>query len=482
MVVLRCAWVSDDAYFTFRTVENTVAGEGLRFNILERVQAYTHPLWMLCLVVPRGLGLSCFWSAMLLSFAFTAALGLLLARARPAGIGALPLLLLASSKAFVDFSTSGLENPLGHLLLVLFCLMWVGGAMERPRVWPLGLVASLMICNRMDTVLLVGPALGYLVIQRRSASVLVQLALGALPLVAWECFSLVYYGSLVPNTYHAKLTAEVPLTDSLAGGIAYARESLRHDWITLPAIATAAAIAVAKRQLAPALLAAGMITYVVYVVWIGGDFMIGRFFTMPFVVAVALLASAAPRFGTWPFAACATVVLALGLASPRSPLLSGSSYGELQAEDADPPAAGMVDERAYYFGERGLLRATVDVARDPIAAPPRSASVSRDDVVVRIDPFGSPAFAAPPGVHVVNTFGLSDPLLARLEPEPGFRVGHPTRDLPEGYLESLETGENRIVDPTVARLYDDVRLAVSGPVWSAARWGAIWRLAVEDDA
>ena len=40
------AWVVDDAYITFRTVDNFVNGHGLTWNVAERVQAYSHPLWM----------------------------------------------------------------------------------------------------------------------------------------------------------------------------------------------------------------------------------------------------------------------------------------------------------------------------------------------------------------------------------------------------------------------------------------------------
>ena len=45
-VVLQSAWLCDDAYITYRTVDNFVSGLGLRWNPIERVQAYTHPLWM----------------------------------------------------------------------------------------------------------------------------------------------------------------------------------------------------------------------------------------------------------------------------------------------------------------------------------------------------------------------------------------------------------------------------------------------------
>ena len=37
----------DDAYITFRAIDNFFDGYGLRWNIDERVQVYTHPLWMM---------------------------------------------------------------------------------------------------------------------------------------------------------------------------------------------------------------------------------------------------------------------------------------------------------------------------------------------------------------------------------------------------------------------------------------------------
>ena len=48
LVVVFCgAWLCDDAYISFRTADNFVHGYGLTWNVQERVQAYTHPLWLL---------------------------------------------------------------------------------------------------------------------------------------------------------------------------------------------------------------------------------------------------------------------------------------------------------------------------------------------------------------------------------------------------------------------------------------------------
>jgi arabinofuranosyltransferase len=45
-VLLRTAWISDDGLISLRTVMNVTHGNGLTFNIGERVQTFTHPLWL----------------------------------------------------------------------------------------------------------------------------------------------------------------------------------------------------------------------------------------------------------------------------------------------------------------------------------------------------------------------------------------------------------------------------------------------------
>src|SRR5687768_1854279 len=117
LVLVRTAWVCDDAFITFRTVDNLLNGYGLRWNVSERVQSFTHPLWMLLYVVPYAATgepyVTGIWLSIAVSLlAFTAALSI----ARDLWIAIVGAVLLMSSRAFVDYSTSGLENPLTHLL------------------------------------------------------------------------------------------------------------------------------------------------------------------------------------------------------------------------------------------------------------------------------------------------------------------------------------------------------------------------------
>jgi len=49
LIIVKDGWLSDDSYITLRVVYNFIHGYGLTWNTDERVQAYTHPLWMFCL-------------------------------------------------------------------------------------------------------------------------------------------------------------------------------------------------------------------------------------------------------------------------------------------------------------------------------------------------------------------------------------------------------------------------------------------------
>ena len=158
--LLRTAWLCDDAYITFRTVGNFISGYGPTWNIAERVQAYTHPLWMLLLSGLFCVTADIYYSALFASIALSLAAVLIVAFgiARTLAQAILGLMILVFSKAFVDYSTSGLENPLSYLLLALFLRMYLPQeAMTPRRLLKLSLLAGLIVLNRMDLLLLVAP-------------------------------------------------------------------------------------------------------------------------------------------------------------------------------------------------------------------------------------------------------------------------------------------------------------------------------------
>jgi len=81
IVVFRTAWMSDDAYITLRTIDNWKAGYGLRWNVDERVAAFTHPLWLLAEAAAWTITGEHYFSTLILSIA-CAMTGVLLLTAR----------------------------------------------------------------------------------------------------------------------------------------------------------------------------------------------------------------------------------------------------------------------------------------------------------------------------------------------------------------------------------------------------------------
>jgi len=506
-IILRFAWVSDDAYITFRVVDNAAAGLGLRWNPAERVQGYTHPLWLFVLLAGRLVTGELYYTAIALSVVLSVAAAWLIAfRLRAAPVAAiLGLLVLTLSRAFVDYATSGLENALSHALLAAFLVVWFRGptANGRPRATDdrrqttdhrpssgspappltcspaplatLSFLASLLALNRLDALLIVLPALGWAFWQRRSWRALGWLALGFLPLVAWTAFSLFYYGFPFPNTAYAKLATGIAAADLARQGMSYLLNSLRWDPLTLVVIAAAVALAVYRRRTGGLAIAAGIVLYLLYVVSIGGDFMSGRFLTLPLLAAVGLLLADSGRAetATHPtrrtIASAATLILILSAAGHLPVLLAGSPTGDAARRDGD-----IADERAYYTPYTGLFA-------DRILHPWAEQGLvlrAEGPAVVEHGNVGFLGYYAGPAVHIIDRNGLTDPLLARLpvRDPAGWRIGHFRREVPAGYADTLQLGQNVIQETNLAAYFDVLARVTRGPLGNLERLREIWRL------
>ena len=219
---------------------------------------------------------------------------------------------------------------------------------------------------------------------------------------------------------------------------------------------------------------AGAALYLVYVVYVGGDFMSGRFLTAPFFCAVVLGARHDLRGRRIAAIALAIALPGLGLATREPSFLSGADYGSRGRRTKD--AHGISNERRYYFPSTGLIR-------DGGSGPPDDHPWAVEGVRLRetgehvaaLRAVGMTGFYAGPDVHIVDRAGLCDPLLARLPPRhrTHWRPGHLWRRPPDGYLESLRIGENRLESPDLAAYYDKLSAITRGRLFDPARMSAI---------
>ena len=483
---IASAWCGDDPYITLRAVDNAINGYGLTWNPYERVQVFTDPLWALLLTAAYRVTREGYFTTMVASVALSLAVVLVLhltARDRPWWASILAALLLVSSKAYVDYSTSGLENPLTHLLVALFfARVFTQDARRTPwsegRFTFLVMLAALIYLNRADAALAVTPALAWAIWDARALGGRAgrALAVGTLPAVAWTMFALVYYGFPFPNTAYAKLNGGHLLSWLHPNGVAYFANSLRMDPLTLPligaAIAVGAGVARARRSARIVLLPlAGAALYLVYAMRIGGDYMSGRLFALPMLLAVIAIGRL-----TRDWRAGLTIAMAgvgLAIVGPRAPLASAGAYVPIPMDRTD-----IRDERGDYFTRSGLLLVLGEKRGDPGTA--RYSMGDRDAPQALVwGAIGYLGFSRGPGWDTIDNLGLSDPLLARLQGrgiERAWGRGHVFRDVPAGYIESVEMGENRIVDPALHRYFDRLLLVTAGPIWRWERLRAIWEM------
>jgi arabinofuranosyltransferase len=488
-IVISNAWVSEDAYITFRTVDNFIHGYGPTWNTDERVQTYTHPLWMLLLAVIYFFTREIFYSSIGLSVIISLATVLLLAfaLARSTPLAILGLMILSFSKAFVDYSTSGLENPLTHLIWITFLLVYFNFKNNLKSLFYLSLLAALGALNRMDTFLLFAPALGYawVVIQRtkfnlRPFQVVIA---GFAPLILWECFALFYYGFPFPNTAYAKLYTGLHNLTLIWEGLYYFLDSLWIDHLTLLVIISGIIVTIARRKWRYSLIAAGIVLYLLYVVKIGGDYMSGRYLTAPLLGAVALLItqdSLYPSQFTFRRAQftlshlwlpLVIIVLLIGLSSPYPPLFNSPDYQLKQS----PITNKVLDERGHHAQYSSLLN--THLLDQPWVIDGLEARAQGTPVYIG-EGIGYLGFYAGPAVHIVDVYALSDPLLARLPPilDEHWLSGHFRRRLPEGYYDTLLLKQNKLKNADLAAYYDKLALVTRGELFDVARLIEIWNL------
>ncbi len=494
VVVIDTAWVCDDAYITFRTVDNFIRGYGLRWNTDERVQAYTHPLWMFLLSGLYRITLEIYYTSIFASiFISVAAVAVLAFGICPNAWTALSgLTILIFSRAFMDFSTSGLESPLTHLLLALFYFVYFWRPLSLRNLAIMSLLASLGGLNRLDCLLLYLPGLAWATWKLRRPKAWIIVCLGFLPLALWEMFSLFYYGFPLPNTAYAKLHPSIGKTDLIRQGFFYLLNSIKTDPLTLTAIAVGLVMSAVSKEGKKIVVGSGILLSLLYVIRVGGDFMSGRFLTPQLFCAVLLLAHTGLSATFRRAATVLGIAAAFGFLSGHAPILSGANYAAADRDFIDGHGVG--DERYFYYGATGLLRARRNGGRPnhPWVHLGVAAHNGTDRVIVEpATGMGFYGFYAGPNIHIVDGFALTDPFLSKIPIRPvdpllfltspklqgqKWRIGHFDRPLPNGYADTLRGEKNVLQDKNLAEFYDKIAFITRGDLFDRGRLHEIWNV------
>ncbi len=288
----------DDAYIPLRYARNLLAGFGPVWNPGERVQGYTSPLELGLLGLLGSAGLDLRLASRLIGLASLVMLvaGVVwlqrkLARADPADpFWAIPIVLVATSCPLIVWALSGLETLLFALLVAVGCLLF-RLAIEQAgtaRRWLVGsgLFLGLSVLARPEGGLFLAVCLAWLVLPRRpgwikNVAIFAFTCLAVLaPCLLWQYL---YYGSIVPNTFYAKVG--VPWSYRIHNGLVYVASSL----LLPPYIPLALAVLLALKRSRIWTSRLGyvlsiVLAYVTYIVTVGGDHMAACRFLVPAIV------------------------------------------------------------------------------------------------------------------------------------------------------------------------------------------------------
>ncbi|MBN1654679.1 MAG: hypothetical protein JXA30_12985 [Deltaproteobacteria bacterium] len=222
----------DDAFISYRYARNLVEGNGLVFNSGEYVEGYTNLFWTLLIAgglalgieaetAAHLLGLFCGLGALYFTFILTRTA---LPRVLSWLAGFAPVLLL-SSASFTCWSSSGMETALFVAATTSAFVAYAGN-----RVGLLVLALSLATMTRPDGILVAFVLFAFLILQERGRlrRALAALAVFAAVPLGLTLYRIIYYHSVLPNTFYAKVGG-IPLV----AGLNYILGFLLSGWAIL---------------------------------------------------------------------------------------------------------------------------------------------------------------------------------------------------------------------------------------------------------
>ena len=287
--------VYDDTYIFLRYARNLIDGNGLVFNIGERVEGFTSPAWVGLTAGAMFLGLPALEILQFVGLlAFAAAAGLTGRLARSLGSSTTLAIFagctVAASAGHLYHALSGMETAAFALALGLGFLFVIEEHREgvvggwRSGVW-LGVATLIRPEGFGVAVILWGVSLLTLRSDRRGISWL-GIALFSAPLIGYEIFRLAYYGAWLPNTFFAKVDAE---PDLLSGLLYFAKGGVDTPlWVLFAAV-----FAFGLRWPKEALIGvAAVLSLLGWVIWVGGDYLPFARFLVPLIPVTAALAAA----------------------------------------------------------------------------------------------------------------------------------------------------------------------------------------------
>lgn len=292
--VMTGAGIVDDAYVFLRYARNIWTGAGPVFNVGQRVEGYTSPLWLSVLTILRPVPLAPELLAVAASAVAGFALVLLVVfwrRSTDHDSQLLGGVFLASNPAFVYWAWSGMDTAIFALLVALTMVVFERDLRCKRLPIRTGVALSFATLARLEALWLIPVIAAVVTGNRRNIKSLAGVVGGvAVPLLAtigphflWRHM---YYDAWLPNTFYAKLG--IPQSALITHGVIYLWRSAP---LTIPLLLLGAlALRGARQQPGQhtVIFVGSAVWWLVYVTLAGGDHFPLYRFMIPTVALAAI--------------------------------------------------------------------------------------------------------------------------------------------------------------------------------------------------
>lgn len=394
-IAYKLNFIQDDAYISYRYVANFLNGDGLVYNIGERIEGFTNFGWVIYLILWGAIGADYILLSQVTGFLF--------------GLGVLVLTFLIAQ---LVFEKKGKIYPLLAVMLAAFNLSlayWSPAGLETAafafftmlalylfiiRSWWLVFAMLMAVWIRPDGVVVAGLLLIIEVIQSRQIpkfSLYCGLIAFALS-IPFLVFKISYYGSIFPNPFYAKTGLNF---EQLKNGWEYTWQFLKDYGFVGVGLIFPFAFFKQLSKAARTVWWAGLI-FTVYLLFIGGDVLKVHRFFLPVIGVFAILSIQSLKYLT-----------ELVVSKPMARKLSfGVALGMMALTIYLP-----VDQVKYYnFYEKRFMRKMQAKAQFMKESDSTNFSVA----VPTIGIFGYELL----GHKIIDMVGLTDSTIARHSEEP----------------------------------------------------------------
>ena len=276
----------DDAYISFRYAANYLSGKGLVYNYGERIEGYTNFLWVITLIISKAVfGIDYLVASKFLGIFFGNLILFLVIFFLKDHFGKVPpvlylstIMVLLSNLSFVYWSVSSMETSAFAFAVLLALVMEKRYPILSPAI------AAIATLIRPEGVLVfVSILISRLIFKQKN--ILYYLLMYGILLLPFAVFKVVYYGSLIPNTYFAKSGL----------GFEYLRSGIEYFWsfiekpgvyglIFLPVL-----VSVKRYWKLHHLQYIYLVIYVIYIIIAGGDVLKAYRFFVPILPVLSFL-------------------------------------------------------------------------------------------------------------------------------------------------------------------------------------------------